>query len=505
MGSNFSREKNESMLYKKVEIGNKYFKYLPYSITILSAVLLTFFTGGTILLIDGGITMSYLIFSLSLSIYEKLTNKYLTYLSSKKKRDFNNCIIKFYEDILSPSVNNIESLTQNFIKNENILKKTKEKFDKNKEKFLNESKQLKNKYNILIIGPTGSGKSTLINEFLNLENKAIEGIGDSITMDFKNYTTEGSKYTLIDTQGIDYSRPISEFSKILYSKIKECNEKPYSFIDMIYYCTNNMTRFQTQEFEMIKELKKLFNTEKIPLIIIFTQCYFEEDFINMKNFIKEKYGHEKYSILRLIARKKGTIEPYGLKELKIETENKLNIFKENAYASKFIGNVSKILYKEYTNSFFNSFIKGFFTPNKEESIISLFIKLFNMYRFENNDEDLSEIYMNTIIEIKNNFIISYQENLDELTNTLIDLHAESCVKKDKNIQKEFELPGEYELLKEEKKKSLINNEYNIFRDDIDKIVFPCCLDILKIEIIKTFNSSVFEELKPKIKELMAQE
>ena len=107
MGSNFSREKNEGMLYKKVEIGNKYFKYLPYSITILSAVLLTFFTGGTILLIDGGITISYLIFSLSLSIYEKLTNKYLTYLSSKKKRYFNNCIIKFYEAILSPSVNNI--------------------------------------------------------------------------------------------------------------------------------------------------------------------------------------------------------------------------------------------------------------------------------------------------------------------------------------------------------------------------------------------------------------
>ena len=113
--------------------------------------------------------------------------------------------------------------------------------------------------------------------------------------------------------------------------------------------------------------------------------------------------------------------------------------------------------------------------------------------------------MNTIIEIKNNFIISYQDNLNELTNIIIDLHAESCVKKDKNIQKEFELPGEYELLKEEKKKSLINNEYNIFRDDIDKIVFPCCLDILKMEIIKTFNSSVFEELKPKIKELMAKE
>ncbi len=73
------------MLYKKVVIGNQYFKYLPYALSTLSAVLLTFFTGGTILMIDGGITISFLIFNLSFSYYEKLTNKYLTYLSSKKK------------------------------------------------------------------------------------------------------------------------------------------------------------------------------------------------------------------------------------------------------------------------------------------------------------------------------------------------------------------------------------------------------------------------------------
>ena len=52
---------------------------------------------------------------------------------------------------------------------------------------------------------------------------------------------------------------------------------------MIYYCTNNMNRFQIQEYQLIKELKKIFNLERVPLIIVLTQCYFQEDYIKMKN------------------------------------------------------------------------------------------------------------------------------------------------------------------------------------------------------------------------------
>ena len=88
---------------------------------------------------------------------------------------------------------------------------------------------------------------------------------------------------------------------------------------MIYYCTNNMNRFQTQEIQVINELKKLFNLEKIPLIIVFTQCYFEEDYIKMKNFIQDKYKYENFSTLRVVARQKDIIPSYGLDELKDET------------------------------------------------------------------------------------------------------------------------------------------------------------------------------------------
>ena len=52
------------------------------------------------------------------------------------------------------------------------------------------------------------------------------------------------------------SKPISEFSKKLQSKITECNQKPESFIDMIYYCTKDINRFQIEEVQVINGLKK---------------------------------------------------------------------------------------------------------------------------------------------------------------------------------------------------------------------------------------------------------
>ena len=215
--------------------------------------------------------------------YDELTIKYLKNISDLKKRDFNNELHEFYQSNLNPSLNTIENFINEFIQYEHILEKTNKRFDENKKKFINESKQ-KKRNNILIIGPYGAGKSTLINEFLNLNvNKAKEGIGDVQTWGFKEYFTEESNYCLIDSQGFDYSKPVEDFVKILKKQIEEFNKlynmKSYKFIDMIYYCTNNMNRFQIQEYQLIKELKKVFNMDRVPLIIVFTQCYFQDDYI----------------------------------------------------------------------------------------------------------------------------------------------------------------------------------------------------------------------------------
>ena len=354
----------------------------------------------------------------------------------------------------------------------------------------------------MVIGPTGSGKSTLINEFLNLsdENKAKEGLGDSQTMDFKIYNSDNSNFSFIDTQGFDYSKPISEFLKVLQLKIKKYNENPSTFIDIIYYYTNNMTRFQTQEFQVIKELKKLFNLDRVPLIIVYTQCYFQSDFIKMKNFIEDNYKDIKLSILRVVAREKENVPACRINELKEETKTRFKNFKENAYARKFIANVSHILYKDYTESFFSSFIKGVFTQDKNKSIHKLFKTIFNMYRFKNNN--LSENDMNEIKRITDKYINDYNENLKDLTEEIIELHSESCIIKENRLDCNIELSDEYKIQKEKKKSYLKKNELSTFKDDIDKIVFPCCVDVLKIELIQVFNKPIFTLLEPKIKKLM---
>jgi predicted GTPase len=137
--------------------------------------------------------------------------------------------------------NVIKNFNNQFIEEENILEKTSNKFEEKRNKIIDESNQSKKKFNILVIGPTGSGKSTLINEFFQID-EAEESYGDIGTLGFHPYTTDDSEYTLIDSQGLDYSKSLIEYSISLENYIIESNKTPSTFIDMIYYCTNNPTR-----------------------------------------------------------------------------------------------------------------------------------------------------------------------------------------------------------------------------------------------------------------------
>ena len=59
--------------------------------------------------------------------------------------------------------------------------------------------------NILVIGKTGVGKSTLINTFLNI-NSAEKGISLPITQNFNQYTSvPDNSFRLIDSKGIEGS------------------------------------------------------------------------------------------------------------------------------------------------------------------------------------------------------------------------------------------------------------------------------------------------------------
>ncbi len=119
----------------------------------------------------------------------------------------------------------------------------------------------KKKYNILVIGKPGIGKSTLINSFLNI-NKAKTGIGKAITKEFKSYnSTKDNTFNLFDSKGIveESRKEIKNFIK------KQLLSDKDEFINCIWYCFTG-TRYNDEEKKAINNL--LYQYEEILSIII---------------------------------------------------------------------------------------------------------------------------------------------------------------------------------------------------------------------------------------------
>ena len=181
--------------------------------------------------------------------------------------------------------------------------------------------------NIILAGPTGAGKSTLINKILNLTgDKAIKtAIGAPCTMGEPNYYESKTVplLRLADSRGIEKTnykvKELSEsIEKFIKSKLE--SENPDSFIHCIWYCITG-TRLEEIERDTLKELSKIYQSDSIPIIIVYTQAVSKRKADQMKKFIHDNFdfSHDFVPVLALeeiIDEDLPPKKPYGIDKLK---------------------------------------------------------------------------------------------------------------------------------------------------------------------------------------------
>nr|WP_240652628.1 GTPase [Helicobacter pylori] len=160
----------------------------------------------------------------------------------------------------------------------------------NMEKLHEAIKKEKPIMNILLMGATGVGKSSLINTLFGKEI-AKAGVGKPITQHLEKYIDEQKGLILWDTKGIedkDYHDTMQSIKKEMEDSFKTLDEK--EAIDVAYLCVKETSgRVQERERELLSFAKDW----NIPTIVVFTHTQAEagEAFVQeTKEIIDEEWG-----------------------------------------------------------------------------------------------------------------------------------------------------------------------------------------------------------------------
>ena len=156
-----------------------------------------------------------------------------------------------------------------------------------------------NTLNIIVVGKTGAGKSTLINSVFR-EDLAVTGMGKPVTDHMSKISKEGFPLNIYDTRGFELGRDaqIEVREEIVETikagvKSKDINDA----IHCIWYCVNTATnRIEPEEIEWLREFGKQNELTKVPVIVVLTQSFSKKNAQALRQLVLD----EKLDVLQVV-------------------------------------------------------------------------------------------------------------------------------------------------------------------------------------------------------------
>lgn len=177
------------------------------------------------------------------------------------------------------------------------------------------------KLNIMVMGKTGAGKSTLINNVFS-RNLAQTGIGKPVTQAIRKYEIEDFPLAIYDTPGLELGGDNAIDSLLKESKevlSKGAMRGISESIHCIWYCVSTPShRFEEAEVEFIKKFLDEANIYSVPVIIVLTQSYSKKDAKALMSEI-EKENLNVVQIVPVLASDVDIDEDYIIKSYGLDT------------------------------------------------------------------------------------------------------------------------------------------------------------------------------------------